>query len=372
MSTRLNPSKKHAVQRRQAARPQMVKSHKKSIRTTTLSIPLAITQKSKTKAPQFRALPSQDGRVRIAHEEYAQDLTATAAGFGIVATIPLNPGNSQMGPWVSQIAPNWESYHVELLEIKYKPLVPATVAGGVFMAVDYDAQDTAPTSKAEFMSFHEAQRCSIWEEQVLKCDKKDLNKLPQRFVLNQVPVSGADARLSNIGTLFVAVDGVPSANLNVPFGELYFKYVFTLITPQQGHEESGSILLPTANVASTPFNNQAGIATVGKIINAVAPNILTFTEPGRKLVDLATTFTSGVTGVAPTLVSSVTGGIADAIISGATGGQQFTAGLKGVSEFLVNVTKVPAQVTVDFSPSGTGPIGPTTAKVSGFPIGSPA
>ncbi len=369
MSTRLTLKQFKALQNAKGKpkAKRVPKSKKVTVTVQKSSAPVSIGMRLVNKPAKFHQINSKDGSIRVTKEEYSFDVTPNAATFNVTRNIPINPGNEDFSPWLGQIAPGWEMWNAENLSIHYRPLVATTATGAIYVAIDYDSLDSAPADKQSMMAFAGAQRCSVWEPMDVHIDKTYLTKYKNRYVLGDPVPTGADARLYNLGNLIIAVDG---ASQGVKIGEIYVSYTFTLHVPQKQTAETGSVTMGnTPNVASTPFLNQATKVVTGAVVDAVSSNVLKFTEKGRQILDLQTTFTSAATNTIPTLVSDAFAGVANATITNLMGGQQYLSGQRGSSSFIVDVVKPPASVTVDFSPSGTGPISNTGAMVSKYGVG---
>lgn len=337
-------------------------------RVSSQRIPLGVAQRRTTKAPRFQNLNSSDGSLVVRHEEFAFDVTPTSSAFTVLKALPLNPGNEDIMPWMSRVSTNYESYVFEALEIEYRPLAPATTNGGIYLVVDYDVADSTPTDKVEFMAMHGAQRQSIWAPIVMRCDKKDLKKLPQRYVLNDLPPTGTDARIYNTGTMYIATDGVGGSS---PVGEIYVKYSVKLMTPQLGgRADSGSIVLPGAQPALTqPFGNQTLASVVGNAAKILTQDTIQFADKGKFLVDMTAAFTGGTpsTASAPTL--SVGGGAGT--IFGGNGNVPYNNGTSSNYQAIIDVIQNPLNLVANYTPwagSATG-IASTRLKVAKY-IGS--
>jgi hypothetical protein len=90
---------------------------------------------------------SMNGDIKIAHREYVQDLVGSVAFAN--NQFPCNPGLASTFPWLSKLAPQYESYDFESLVFEFETTSPTTATGTVSMAVDYDASDAAPSNQTE-------------------------------------------------------------------------------------------------------------------------------------------------------------------------------------------------------------------------------
>jgi len=191
-----------------------------------ISVPSAIGNLVKTSTPDLQSSFTGDGRVRIRHREYISDIPGSVAFAS--TTFVVNPGISATFPWLSVIAANYESYKFNKLCFQISTEKPTSVGGSLLMAIDYDANDAAPTTKSAIMAYHNAVRCPVWSQTDYIADKPDLNKLPQHYI-RSTTVSGTDLKTYDVGNLFVCTSGCADTTA---LGELYVIYDVELITPQ--------------------------------------------------------------------------------------------------------------------------------------------
>lgn len=169
--------------------------------------------------------------MRVCHREYIQDIVFGLAGdYENVVALPINPGNTQMFPWLASIANRFETYSFRSLRFIYEPQCGTENEGTVMIAVDFDAVDPAPVDKLQFMTYDGAVRSPPWFASVYECAKYNLHKYKQYYITKDLvtPLS-TDEKTYFVGNLFVAT--LSQAD---PFtaGELYVEYDIELSTPQ--------------------------------------------------------------------------------------------------------------------------------------------
>jgi hypothetical protein len=179
----------------------------------------------------------KSGDCLVIHKEYISDLVASATSGAFTALgIPINPGNTLMFPWLSEMADKFESYVFRALKFCFETDAPSSQPGSVLMAVDYDVKDELPSSKRDMMSLQGAVRTVDWKDVSLNCVKESLHKRKTYYVGDSVDFgpnynpseSPADSRLEDVGELIVASSN-STANANL--GELYVEYAVELMTP---------------------------------------------------------------------------------------------------------------------------------------------
>jgi len=189
----------------------------------------------------------------------------------------INPANQSLFPWLSQIAPLYETYNFEALEVHYVTTAPVTTPGGIIIAVDYDPLDDPPTSQTELESYKGAISFPVYKATAsLHCPRSDLNK--RKTYYTKVSSSTVDAppdRLNDVGNLMIRLDDGPAVAV---VGKLYVKYRIRFQTPQLtsfNHSPGLSVQVPKPGTSpavytGTFLNGAAAVTavTVGSILNA--------------------------------------------------------------------------------------------------------
>lgn len=185
-----------------------------------------------------------DARIRVKQREYVADINGSvpflSTGFSI------NPGLSQLFPWLSQLATRYESYIFHSLKFEYETTVSSTTAGTVALAVDYDAADGLPTSKQQMLAYKGAVRTVPWAPCENVSDKQDLLKFGvQRYIRSGGLVANLDIKTYDVGLLVVGTSGMANTNT---VGELFVTYDVELMTPQLNNQVFGGHLTNGAGV----------------------------------------------------------------------------------------------------------------------------
>lgn len=197
--------------------------------------------------PQLTFLNSRSGDTLVRHSEYLADVAGSVA---FAATqLEINPGRSEMFPWLNAIARRFESYRFRKLHFRFESQAPTSATGTVILAVDYDAADAAPVDKVSAMSYRGSTRCAPWESMVHASQASDLHKLASNYVRGDLTLAAnLDVKTYDIGNLFICTQGQAGTTA---VGELYVDYEVELLTPQ----------LSPSDVPASKVTGSAGLTT---------------------------------------------------------------------------------------------------------------
>jgi hypothetical protein len=225
-----------------------------------VSAPSANGKITRTGGPKQRSIPN--GNSIVSHREYVTDINLVETGFDLQFQFGINPGNSSLFPWLSQIAQRYELYKFKSLRFVYEPQCGTSSSGTVFIAVDWDASDPPPESKTQMMSYKNAVRSPLWFASEYNAGSSDLTRLKTNYILSGAAPEGTDIKTYDIGNLFVAIQS--DSGTDQTAGELYVEYTVELITPQIINEPLSAVHYEqqlTANLATT-----GSITTVGNLV----------------------------------------------------------------------------------------------------------
>jgi len=205
-----------------------------------VSIPAANGTTVRNGKPRMSTLKS--GNMVVTHREYIADVDVTTTGFDLQFKFGINPGNSALFPWLSQVAQRFELYSFRYLRIIYEPQTSTTSVGTLMFAVDYDASDPPPSNKTQMMSYKNSVRSPFWFACTHDSASADLHRLKTNYILVGEPPMQSDIKTFDIGNLWVAVQS-DSSSLPFSAGELYVEYSVELITPQINPDTLSSLVL---------------------------------------------------------------------------------------------------------------------------------
>lgn len=272
------------------------------------NIPLAVVSSIRTNQPKIM---NYKNKVIVVHREMFHTICGAATEDPVVHTI--NPGDADMFPWLSSIAPSYETYHFNKLLIEYQPSCSATTAGSIAMAIDYDISDAAPTSIASLLSMDGAVLGSLYSQHRISLKSGASDFVKKRFVtsgsINTVSslmnTDRTAARTTDLGHFYMSTDNTTVAT---KFGYVFVSYEVEFNTPQQPEIVSGvvdadgtavvSVNVPSAVRGSLPIVSTGTLGTFEFIkggnflINqntttATAPGCFQDPQLGQKLGELA-------------------------------------------------------------------------------------
>lgn len=185
--------------------------------------------------PQVTNPGGTDGGVLIRHREYIQDVVSPGSAFNISQKLRINPGNSKVFPWLSQIAQNFTQYKLQGCVFHFKSssgaLSTSQALGEIIMAINYNSTDAEFTTKQQMLNEIMATSKVPSEDALcpVECDPKQTTMEQMYISSDQLP-SGQDPRFYDIGDFYIATQGQPSGP--VVLGELWVSYQVELFKPQ--------------------------------------------------------------------------------------------------------------------------------------------
>jgi hypothetical protein len=161
------------------------------------------------------------GTYRVQHSEVVGGVTnGNTVGFSIAPgtlNIPgydFNPAISLLFPWLSGIARNFERFRFHNLSFELVTSQPSTTPGRVYMAIDYDYDDSPSVTKAQLMANHSAVEGPVWQNLKLVADPKSLHRdQPFKYVSTISRPNFVEARTAYCGFLIIAFDCPQTANV---------------------------------------------------------------------------------------------------------------------------------------------------------------
>lgn len=211
---------------------QRLNKTKVNKRSKVTSVNKAMLPKSTVVSPQTKITPGKG--VVVSHTEYLDTIHLTqnthVAVVGKSNGYAINAGSVFTFPWLSAIARAFDKYRFTALKFELVTRNPVTYSGMVYMALDPDTTDPAPTEIQDFMSMKLSTSAIIYENAILNVPAVEVRALhnPMTYAFTK-QVSGADPvpNVYTVGRLWVGALVAQEC-----FMELRVSYTVELRDPQ--------------------------------------------------------------------------------------------------------------------------------------------
>lgn len=169
---------------------------------------------------------------RVIESEYIGDVRSGSLSAGSTAFdldgYPINPGNPDLFPWLSQFAKLYDQWEPLGIVFEYRTTSStfngtSQALGVVITSVDYDTADPFYSNKQEMENSDYAQSAAA-SESILLGVECDPNERLTRLFFTGIPPTGSSvsANLYNLGNFQIATQGMSAAGVTV--GELWVHY----------------------------------------------------------------------------------------------------------------------------------------------------
>lgn len=174
------------------------------------------------------------------HREYLGDLVSgpiSSPGATTDFTIdsyPINPGNSDLFPWLATIGHNFQEWEPNGIIVELKTLSSNYAAGlsmgAMFASTQYNVLAPPPNSKIQLenMEYATSSKPSISCIHAIECARGN-DTLTHLYVATDTNYQNGDARLYDLGNLYLGSFGIPVAN--APIAEIWVSYEIALYKP---------------------------------------------------------------------------------------------------------------------------------------------
>jgi len=213
--------------------------------------------------PQFSD-GSDPGSVVVTHREYIGDIIGTTMFTNSVW--PINPGDAQTFPWLSQIAQNYDEYEFGGLVFCFQTTTTdltttSAQLGTVIATTNYNAAAAPFSSKQVMMEYTGASRVKISQnmECGVECDPKQNGLGAILYVAPNGSVPGTeDPKTYILGNFQLATNSCVATG---QIGELWVTYKVTLRKPK----------LSVAIAAALPTSRIYSLVSVASTTGSILP-----------------------------------------------------------------------------------------------------
>jgi hypothetical protein len=262
--------------------------------------------------PTFRQL---GGGVELSHREFITDITCSTL-FSL-ASYPINPGLSNIFPWLAAVASNFEEYEMKGLVFEFRPTSGSAISssssalGTVILATDYNVLSPNFLNKQQMESYEFSTSVVPFNAALhpVECAPGS-NPLRTMYIRYSAVAAGADARMYDMGNFQIATVGMQSAYV---VGELWVSYHVVLKKPRSyaytvglGNINHFYNSISSTGTTTNPFgvtsvlSPQSDLAEVS-IYGPLPGRSVLFSFPGSYMCVLSITGTASITGATITL-----------------------------------------------------------------------
>lgn len=265
---------------------QKKKSVKSNDSKKKTQLPASFATQRSNRPAKVTSSPGPDARITVRHTEYLGPVTGTAVFQP--TSYPINPGLVGTFPWLSSIASCYEFYQFKELSLEFRPLCGTGNSGGVLLAVDFDALDSAPTTIQKMMTYQTATQGPVYMPATIRCPPSNMTKFGvQKFVRHGSNPAASDLKTYDIGKFWV---GTESTNEGFHAGNLLLHYEVILSNP---HTPTAAPWDSSASIHSITASNlnpfQGAVFRNGSVVAPIveAEDSRSFwLAPGQYLFDI--------------------------------------------------------------------------------------
>lgn len=202
-------------------------------------------------ASEYASFSDSKTSVRLRHREYLQDVFVGTSGVFSNTAFAINPGLSNTFPFLSQIAGNFEEYHMHGLVFEFvsttSPYNSTSAMGSVIMAMEYNANSPLYTSKPQMENSDFAVSARPDKSMIygVECANNATNNYYVRQGSGTLPLTTTDIGTFQVATLTPLATGVT-------LGELWVSYDVELFRPHVSASRFGYAHWALSAAAATP------------------------------------------------------------------------------------------------------------------------
>lgn len=200
----------------------------KKMRRVVNSVPVA---SAPIRKPVVLRVEKIKNGVVIRFREYLAPIVNTSITSFTCRTYRVHPTNPLIFSFLKNIAPSFDEYHFEYMNIGYIASCPSTTVGEITMMYDPDINDLAPTTAEAMLNSQFSSDFAVWRscgtdfpEHVIKVPGSALNiTAPNKNITNYMQ----GGVITSSGTLFIGT--VSSAPVGTVFGRVSVEYSVRLM-----------------------------------------------------------------------------------------------------------------------------------------------
>lgn len=145
-----------------------------------------------------------------------------------VRRLRLNPADPETFPWLSHIAPLFETYHFSKLKLTLDFPNPTSVSGRFVIAVDYDAADDVPGSEGDLLNYQGSLSGPLWGSHEVDLLATNLRKRETYYTARVPSNETIGRRQTDVGNIWFYIYMTDAAHR--PY--IWIDYTVHFQTPQ--------------------------------------------------------------------------------------------------------------------------------------------
>jgi hypothetical protein len=218
---------------------------------------------------------SGSSEVRVTHREFVKTVSVPSDGLSFNnLTMDINPSNTEMFPWLSRIARNYQQYKINGMVLTFKSMTSEYTSSGalgtVGIATNYNVNDKPYSDIVSFENsqFAVVNKPSLNIVHAIECKEFARNGL-QLYVrdADSQSTQTSDARFYDFAKVQVMTDGLPQTP-GTTLGQLWVSYDITLLKPVVASDSgSGPGPGPVPEVPRTILRSQKDTTELQMLAN---------------------------------------------------------------------------------------------------------
>lgn len=277
------------------------------------------TVKSNTLLYDSEVVPSfGEDSIRVRKREFVADINSVASVFTNQA-FPINPGLSEVFPWLSAVARNYSQYRINGLIFQFVSTSSDAIAsttslglGQILLATNYNAAEDDFQDSPQMLNymFSNSGKPSDNIMHAIECASPDQAQKLYYVRSGAVP-SGQDPRLYDLGKFQIATNNMPATYEGM--GQLWVSYDVTFCKSVQNNLLGYAVNTDLYQIAtgisnSDPFGNNTGTewtaltgSQIGTTINSDQIEFPPLLQSGFYRIDITWRGTGTSAWVPPTI-----------------------------------------------------------------------
>lgn len=234
-----------------------------------------------TNVVRMQSSMDETGALTVVHREYVTDVQSNSSFINIPQLV--NPTNTNLFPFLSQFACNFEEYEFMQLVFEYRTVttdnaVNTNQLGSIIMVCNSNAAAAPFVNKVNMMQYEGSQSCPVYHNMMfgVECDPRKTNDTTLYVPpYGQTPV-GEDPKSYHLGLFQYAIN---QASATGQIGELWANYTVVLRKPKFCVAIGNNLPFLSARFLSTSTTNVLGFADntstrlVSSTNGSIAPSV---------------------------------------------------------------------------------------------------